>query len=79
MGLAMHSRWGFSTSDRKVETHPSRANRAYPERAQKQEGRGPIQRPTPTQKLRTMQKQGVARAKLRADPWSMEMEREPTA
>ena len=29
LGLAMHSRWGFSTLDRKVETHPSRANRAY--------------------------------------------------
>jgi hypothetical protein len=27
MGLAMHSRWDFSTLDRKVETHPSRANR----------------------------------------------------
>jgi hypothetical protein len=29
LGLAMHSRWGFSTLDRKVETRPSRANRAY--------------------------------------------------
>jgi hypothetical protein len=28
-GLAMHSRWDFSTLDRKVETHPSRANRPY--------------------------------------------------
>jgi hypothetical protein len=28
-GLATHSRWGFSALDRKVETHPSRANRAY--------------------------------------------------
>jgi hypothetical protein len=29
LGLTMHSRWDFSTLDRKVETHPSRANRAY--------------------------------------------------
>jgi hypothetical protein len=29
LGLAMRSRWGFSALDRKVETHPSRANRAY--------------------------------------------------
>jgi hypothetical protein len=31
MGLATHSRWGFSTLYRKVETHPIRANRAYSE------------------------------------------------
>jgi hypothetical protein len=29
LGLATHSRWGFSTLDRKAETRPSRANRAY--------------------------------------------------
>jgi hypothetical protein len=29
LGLATHSRWGFSTLDRTVETHPSRANRTY--------------------------------------------------